>query len=397
MKNGVQADLTRKGVGGCPVSCGPDQRQEHRRYPYACQVGCSRNLDTINQCRSQYRAFPVLARAGATRAEPITNGTGNAHSRAMGPRAGSCRVAPTSTWRHPPVMIATAGTLYTARCLDHQPHIALTRKPELAVIVEMLGPAIRFPRIRSIVCGLIFGLFLLPAAVSADTTLEYAEAGKQNLVRIAQGKIRLDTHRGSDWFLFDTARHKLAIVNPQRREYMMIDEAKADSLRRGMDGVTAQMDEQIAKLPPSMQAQARQMMGQVLPDRTAKKSVRVEATGQSGRAAGYPCEFKRFVVNGKVESEVCLTAAGNLGLPAGDLAAVRDWQGFARSIADKATGYLDIDPRVFGDGDQIPLIYSYSGSSGQGVLTRITHVRLDPGLLAVPTGFRQRQVEIPFQ
>lgn len=261
----------------------------------------------------------------------------------------------------------------------------------------MLCTAICFPRLRSIAYAAFLGLSVLPAAVSADTTLEYAEAGKQNLVRIAQGKIRLDTHRGSDWFLFDTTRHELAIVNPQKREYMMIDEAKADSLRHSVDGVMGQMDAQIAKLPPSMQAQARQMMGQVLPDRTTKKSVRVEATGQGGRAAGHPCEFKRFVVDGKVESEVCLTAAGNLGLPAADLAAVLDWQGFARSIAEKATGYLDIDPRVFGDGDQIPLIYSYSGSSGQGVLTRITHVRLDTGLLVVPAGFRQRQIEIPFQ
>lgn len=80
--------------GGCPVSCGPDQRQEHLRYPYACQVGCSRGLDTINPCRSQYGTFPVPARSGATRTEPRNNSTGSPPRHRHDSPAGWCRRRP---------------------------------------------------------------------------------------------------------------------------------------------------------------------------------------------------------------------------------------------------------------------------------------------------------------
>lgn len=261
----------------------------------------------------------------------------------------------------------------------------------------MFTPPNSRPAVRSIARAALISLAILPAAGAADTTLEYTEAAKQHLVRIAQGKIRLDPSRGGNWMLFDTARREMIIVDPKKREYTRIDEAQAESLRRSVDGVMGQVDTQIAKLPPSMQEQARQMMGQVLPDRAAKRSVSVQTTGQHGRAAGFECEVKRFLVDGKVESEVCLTAAANLKLPASDLAAVLDWQSFARSIADKASGYLDIDPRVFGDGDRIPLIYSYRGSTSRGMLARITHAQIDPGLFQVPVGFRLRQLDIPFR
>ncbi len=245
---------------------------------------------------------------------------------------------------------------------------------------------------RALIC-----LCLIAPLALADSTLTYDEGGKQNRLRISSDKVRLDHHRNGTWFLFDALKNEMIVVDPGKKEFLVIDEAKVDSLRRSVDTMVSTVEAQIAKLPPSMREQARQMMGGVLTANHEKRSVRVDSTGQQGMAAGLGCEFKRFVINGRVESEVCLTAASNLGLPPQDLQAIVGWQRFARSLAEKASRYIDIDIRVFGSGDQIPLRYRYAGGSSEGVLTEIALAKLDPTLLQIPEGYRQREFDLPLR
>jgi hypothetical protein len=238
---------------------------------------------------------------------------------------------------------------------------------------------------------------LAPGALLADSTLLYQEGKGQNLVRISQGRVRLDHYRHDQWFLFDSARRELTLVDPAKQEYRVIDEVQIESLRRGVDGMVDQMQAQITKLPPSLQEQARRLMAGVVPEGGGKRSVRLEPSGRRGQAAGFACEFKRAVVDGKERSELCLTSAANLKLPPEDLAALLAGQAFARSLADKASRFVDVDGRVFGDGTQVPLIYTLGGAATRGVLAQLNHTKVEGGLLAVPPGYRQRLLDLPPQ
>jgi len=236
---------------------------------------------------------------------------------------------------------------------------------------------------------------LLPAVSVADTTMIYKEGAGQNMLRVAGGRVRFDNHQDGSYMLFNAARREMTMVEPAKREFSVMDEATLDALQSSLDGMASQIEAQMAGLPPEMRAQMRQMMGGVLPDPEAQKTVRIEATGRKGEAAGFKCEYSRVLINNAVRSEACLAPADRLDFPAADAQAVRDWLGFARMMAEKASRYVDIDAAVFGDGSQVPLIYHDVDSQTQGILKEVSHAAVDPGLMDVPAGFRERKLELP--
>ena len=239
-------------------------------------------------------------------------------------------------------------------------------------------------------------LAFFASAVTADTTLTYAEGTGQNLLRIAGGKVRFDGSRDDGWLLFDAGRDEMTFVDPERGEYTVVDEATLQRMQAAIDAVMTAMATQLAEMPPSMRDQMGRMMGGMLPDHAAGTSVRLEATGEWGDAAGYECSFSRVLVNQEVRSEVCLASAATLGLPADDRAAVDAWQGFARQLAERASRYVSVDVGILGESGQVPVILRQPDSGPEAVLEDVSGDRVDPSLMRVPDGFRVNELELPF-
>ena len=238
-------------------------------------------------------------------------------------------------------------------------------------------------------------LLLFVAPVHADTTMIYDQGGRQDLLRIAAGKVRFDNSQDGSWFLFDAARREITLVEPARREYTVIDEATLDQLQATMDTVLPQLQAQLAEMPPALREQMQQLMGGVLPDPSGGRPVRLEATGRRGEAAGYDCEYSRVLINGQVRSEVCLAAAAALGIAAEDQAAVREWQRFAGAMAERARRYVSVDAGIFGDDGQVPLIYDHPESGHKGVLRDLSLAPVDTDAMRVPAGFREGKLDLP--
>jgi hypothetical protein len=243
--------------------------------------------------------------------------------------------------------------------------------------------------------ALVSAALLVPTLAWADTTLVYDEGGRSNAMRIAAGKVRLDSPDGSGWMVFDAATRTLTLVEPGRGEYLILDEAGLGAVQQTLEGAMTQLEAQLAGLPPEARRQMLQMMGGQMPGEGAGEKARVEDTGQSGEAAGHACRFSRVLVGGEEQGRACLASAEALGLPPDDAATVRQWQGFARSMAERASRFVSLDLNVLGEGDQVPLIYEHPGTRTRGVLTEIRQGPVDPALFLVPEGYRQRQLGLP--
>lgn len=241
-------------------------------------------------------------------------------------------------------------------------------------------------------CVLMIGL---PLVAAGDTTLNYDDGGHTTRLLIADGKVRFDDAREKNWMLFDGSRRTMILVDPEKRQFTEMDEAILESLHATVDAVMTRMETELARLPPEMQAQMRQMMGNSLPGGGAARRVRLESTGRVDEAAGHRCDISRVMVDDRVESEVCLAPASELGLPAPDAAVVADWQSFARSLAEKASRFVSLDAAVFGDGGQLPVIYDHPGSGRRGVLTGVALGPVDAALLQVPDGYSENRMEAP--
>lgn len=248
---------------------------------------------------------------------------------------------------------------------------------------------------RLLFVSVLCGGWLMHALAVADSTLIYEEGGRQHLVRIASGKVRLDPHRGRQWFLFDSQRRDVRMVDPEKREFRVIDEDKVASLRLQLDGAIRSMEDQLARLPPSLQDLGRRGLAGMVPLERGTRAVRLQPTGQRGTASGLGCVYQQLIVDGKAKAELCLTAASSLGLPPEDLAAVLAGQALARSLAEKADRFFAVDEHLFGDSDQVPLIYRPRGSPKGWTLMGIAHTPVEPGLLELPAGYRERPLGLP--
>ena len=228
------------------------------------------------------------------------------------------------------------------------------------------------------------------AQAVADATLIYDEGGRQNMLRVAAGKVRFDNPADGHWMLFDGARRELTVVNPAAREYQVLDEATVESLAATAGSMMQMMEAQLAAMPPEMRAQMQQMMGGAFPAAGGAPKVKVQATGRHGAAAGFDCEYSSIQVEGRAPSEVCLAPASELGLSGADQAAVTAWQEFAQSLADKARSLISVDAAVFGSDGQVPLIYSYSDTRGE--LTKVASTPVPPVMMTVPAEFRRQEL-----
>ena len=243
--------------------------------------------------------------------------------------------------------------------------------------------------------SVVLALLLCCAAGQADTTLTYDEGGQHSLLRIAAGKVRFDNSHDGNWFLFDAARREMTLVEPARREYMVIDEASLEQLQATMDTVVGTLQSQLAEMPPALREQMQQMLGGALPDPSGGGAVRLEATGRRAEAAGYTCGYSRVVVRGAVQSEVCLAPASILAIPAEDRETVRAWQEFARTMAARASRYVSVDAGVLGDDGQLRLIYRRPGAAQAAVLRALSSGPVDPAAMRVPADYREGRPSMP--
>lgn len=233
---------------------------------------------------------------------------------------------------------------------------------------------------------------LLPAWSLADTSLVYDESGQTNVLRIAEGRMRFDNHANRNWFLYDAARQAVIIVDPTRQEFSLLDQKTVAELRQTYESISQQVNTQMAMLPPAWRQQMEHIAGQGLPSSTPREYLNLRSTERRAQAAGHSCAVFQLLQKGKPKSEICLASAAQLGLPEADLATVRRWGGFSRSLAAEARGYLTLDDAVFGRGDQLPLMYRVKLKGNPGVLTEIHHQNIDPQLMEVPAGYHQRRL-----
>lgn len=239
------------------------------------------------------------------------------------------------------------------------------------------------------------GFLLVAATTDADTTLVYDQGERQSLLRIAGDRIRFDNAGDGRWFLFDAVRREVTLVDPARREYAVIDEATLEQLQATMDAVLTPLQDRLAQMPAAMREQFQQLTGGVLPDPAAGAAVRLEATGRRGEAAGYGCEYTRVKIEGEIRSEVCLASSSSLGIVAPDRAVVREWQGFAGTMAGVARRYVSVDAALLGEDGQIPIIYRSSGAGDAGTLREVSPAPIDSDVMRVPEGFSETGLELP--
>ena len=198
---------------------------------------------------------------------------------------------------------------------------------------------------------------------------------------------------GSMIFLGD----KLMYLNHAEKSYVVMDESMFNDMSAQINKAMAEMEKQLAGMPPEQRAMVEKMMkGQMegmMPEKSAPRPApKVESLG-SGEWQTYDCEkFAIFDGSEKIQ-EVCAADLEGVG------GADEMMQAF-RSMAEYIVKMAESMPMMADDGlnpgelmDQIggfpvhTIEFENGRVVGQSSLESVTEQDLDPGLFGAPDGY----------
>lgn len=224
----------------------------------------------------------------------------------------------------------------------------------------------------------------------ADTTLVFDDArGQTSTVRLTEGLVRLD---GNDqgWMLYRAEEDAAYIVSPADKSYTRIDRAGIAALGGQMDAARAQMERELANLPPEQRAMAEQMMARMLgnTDKPAEPPKPV-ATGQRRTVNAVDCEDHALSARQGGQSELlCLAQPKALGMSKAENDTVQAMYALLSSLS-QATGFAGMPAPAAADLPGVPVLIERDGKARQ-TLTGVSHESIDRGLYALPDGYTER-------
>lgn len=106
---------------------------------------------------------------------------------------------------------------------------------------------------------------------------------------------------------------KLYVLQPKERSYLVIDEAAVKAMGERMGGAMAQMQAQMANLPPEQRAMMERMLGGNMPGAApAPVKIDVVDTGRTESVDGRTCRTWTLKRNGVAEEQHCIVAFASM-------------------------------------------------------------------------------------
>ncbi len=192
---------------------------------------------------------------------------------------------------------------------------------------------------------LLKGVLLAAAAVLAGP-LQAAADGVQIVQRMTSGgttdtfRIQIDASHmrmettgptgQKQTVIFDGARQVLWMIDASRRTYNEMTKADVDRMGGQISDAMAQMQQQMANMPPEARAQMEAMMrGRGMPGAPPRTEYR---RAGSDRVGTWACDKYDIVRNGQKAGEICTVAPSALGFTPADFAVTRQLADFFQRL-----------------------------------------------------------------
>lgn len=228
----------------------------------------------------------------------------------------------------------------------------------------------------------------------ADTLLEYRDANDNSTsmtMKIADGRVAMQDHSQQEHMLFTTSDQRMYIINPRKREYVVMDEATMEELAGTVNSAMAEMEKQLAEMPPAQREQMKKMMGGMMDAGKKMMEPKISRSGRTDSFAGYDCEYVTMTIPNISESEMCVTDISNIDIPAADRATMEAMQDHMRMMSEKMSETLGMNI-PFNQIDGFP-VFIRDEESPQGRVVNISNADFDTTELQVPEGYRETRME----
>ncbi len=166
----------------------------------------------------------------------------------------------------------------------------------------------------------LLGLLLASSLALAEGKLSYGREGAapSQFLEIGANAVRMSQAGQGQWMLYRDQDRTLYIVDDSQRSYQKVDAALVKSLKQQISRMQAQIEAQLAALPPEQRQMMQGMMPRMPDFEQGNYSVKL---GKDKRqAAGYSCRPLVVMQDDTPVEEMCLAAISELKLSKSDLA-----------------------------------------------------------------------------
>lgn len=246
------------------------------------------------------------------------------------------------------------------------------------------------------------GVLSTPAHAGVAMEMVSVDAGGQEISRIwfyAEGEgIRMDIVPSSDEPEMSTifrGDDEFVVIDHEQQRYYVFDQATLDAMGDQFDAAMAEMERQLASLPPEQRAMAEQMMQgglQGMMGGAPEPEPRLEAAG-SGSWQSTSCK-KYFVFEGATKTqEICATPLAAIEGSDEAMQAFRRMTSFFEKMAESLPmgGSADLDfGGLMDDIDGFPVVtkqYESGRISEITTLESAANKDIDDALFRIPDGY----------
>ncbi|WP_019628711.1 hypothetical protein [Thioalkalivibrio sp. AKL10] len=243
------------------------------------------------------------------------------------------------------------------------------------------------------------GLLAIGSTAQADALLHYVDdEGLESQILVRGDIVRMELNESisgtSGYMLFDARTDQLTVVDDTEQTYTPLTREVMDQQMRAMTDMVSDLRRQMEQLPPEVRQQLEEQLGIGAEGFDAEIDTR--ATGEQREIGDFVCDDYEVLIDGQVQSTVCVTEPDTLGLGNADFAtlgALMDRLYELSLSALEAGGPMasqmgaSLLPRV----DGIPLQVSEKG----GVTTRLAGISTDDlsaALFSVPDSYAERDL-----
>jgi hypothetical protein len=248
-------------------------------------------------------------------------------------------------------------------------------------------------------------LLLTSSVASAGLTLTFERKNSSGetgtaVMMFEPGHIRSDGMGGggprggggrSGSMIFDAAAKKIVMIDPEKKTYHELTEAEAKAMKERMDGMKAQMAEQLKNMPPEQRKQMEERLNRM--GAGGAVEIKYDSLGKKKKIAGFDCEMYKVTVGTFSSSEACIAPWSS------NLVTKAEAEQFRKSFADLEKTFSGLSAMRSSDWSKapgIPIEQTHLGQDGKPewttTLKSISRGSIPTSQFQVPAGFTKQDM-----
>lgn len=154
-------------------------------------------------------------------------------------------------------------------------------------------------RTRVLLCSFLLAVSFAQAGYTYEFVEKDSAGVGSTMTVLVDGKsIRMSGGGGSDETIYQSDKEALLVLEHDRKEYLLIDKKAVVKISSEIEKAMAEMEEQLAMVPPAQRQMMEQMMKGSLQQAPALPEVEIKRTGETDSIAGYECERVEIFADG---------------------------------------------------------------------------------------------------